>query len=235
MIYTFKDTSINYKLVGNGNKQIVFLHGWGANMQCFEPFCSKLTSAKVLLIDFPPFGESAEPPAPFSIFDYAELTLNIMRLCEFNKPIIIGHSFGGRVATLLACGNYCSKLVLTGSAGLKPKRSLKYYFKVAKNKLCKKFKIGKPSGSKDYEKLSPIMKKTFVNIVTTFLEKYAINISVPTLLFWGNKDKETPLYMAKRYQKLISNCQLVKVKGGHFAFLQNTNTFVHVLNYFINN
>lgn len=235
MTYTYKNTVINYKLVGKGTTQIVFLHGWGVTMQCFDVFCPFFNNATMLLIDFPPFGKSQEPAQAFTVFDYAELTLEIMRQCNFDKPIIVGHSFGGRIATILAGGNYCSKLVLTGSAGLKPRRSLKYYLKVLRNKLCKMFNMGKPKGSRDYNALSPIMKKTFVNIVTTFLEKYAINITVPTLLFWGRNDKETPMYMARRFNKLIKNSQLVKVKGGHFAFAQNANTFAYVLRYFVNN
>ena len=74
---------------------------------------------------------------------------------------------------------------------------------VLKHKFCKKFNIKHKSGSKDYLALSSKMKKTFVNIVSTYLEKYAIHICVPTILFWGKKDKETPFYMAKRLNKLI--------------------------------
>ena len=232
MIHIYKNININYKVIGNGKTQIVFLHGWGGSIASFEYICNYLPDTTCLIIDFPPFGESQEPRQPFTIFDYAELTLEIMRENDFVKPIIVGHSFGGRVAIILACGNFTSKLVLTASAGLKPKRSLKYYFKVVKNKICKKIGL-KISGSKDYNALSPIMKKTFVNIVTTFLEKYAINITVPTLLFWGKKDKETPKYMAKRFNKLIKPSHLVLVKGGHFAYIEQSNTFVHVLKYFI--
>ena len=77
------------------------------------------------------------------------------------------------------------------------------------------------------------MKKTFVNIVNTFLEKYVININIPTIIFWGQKDKETPLYMAKRFKRLIKNSELVIIKNaGHFAYLQDLNTFVNVLNLF---
>lgn len=234
MIHKYKDIQINYKLIGTGKTQIVFLHGWGGNIDSFEWVSKYLSDTTALFIDFPPFGKSQEPLEPFTIFDYAELTLQIMRECNFDKPIVVGHSFGGRVGILLACGNYVSKLFLTASAGLKPKRSLKYYFKVAKNKFCKKFGVGKPTGSKDYNALSPIMKKTFSNIVTTFLEKYAINIQVPTLLFWGRRDKETPVYMAKCLKKLIKPSHLVLVKGGHFAYIEQANTFVQVLKYFIN-
>ena len=233
MIHSYKDININYKVVGTGKTKIVFLHGWGGSIASFEFICKYLPDTSALFIDFPPFGKSEEPKEPFTIFNYADLTLEIMRKEDFDKPIIVGHSFGGRVATILAAGNYASKIMLTASAGLKPRRSIKYYAKVLKNKICKKFNIGKISGSTEYNVLSPIMKKTFSNIVTTFLEKYAINIQVPTLLFWGRQDKETPVYMAKRFKKLIKPSHLVLVKGGHFAYLEQINTFVQVLKYFI--
>ena len=169
---------------------------------------------------------------PWTIFDYAELVLEIMRKEKFKKPILIGHSFGGRVASILASGGYAQKLMLVDSAGLKPKRTLKYHLKRLNNKI--RTKLGKKTkGSADFEALSPIMKKTFVNIVNTFLEKYVININIPTIIFWGQKDKETPLYMAKRFKRLIKNSELVIIKNaGHFAYLQDLNTFVNVLNLF---
>ena len=55
------------------------------------------------------------------------------------------------------------------------------------------------------------MKKTFLNIVNTNLEKYAININVPTILFWGLNDKETPFYMAKRLKRLVKDCEIIAV------------------------
>lgn len=232
----FKTSSVNYEIIGNGTIDIVFLHGWGGEINSFKFICKYLKfSYRALFVDFPPFGKSSEMTSIWTIFDYSELVLDIMKKENFNKPIIVGHSFGGRIACVLACGGYASKLVLTDSAGLKPRRSIIYKCKVFFNK--KKSKRGiKVKGSKDYEVLSPIMKKTFVNIVNTFLEKYVIHINVPTLLFWGQKDKDTPLYMAKRFKKLIKGSQLVIIKkAGHFAYLQDINTFVSCINYFVEN
>lgn len=229
----FKTAKVNYEVVGDGDIDVVFLHGWGGEINSFKFICKYLNfSYRALFVDFPPFGGSIEMLSPWTIFDYAELVLQIMKKENFNKPIIVGHSFGGRVACLLARGEYCSKLVLISSAGLKPKRSLIYKCKVFFNK--QKSKKGlKVKGSKDYEELSPIMKKTFVNIVNTFLEKYVIHINVPTLLFWGQRDKETPVYMAKKFKRLIKGSQLVIIKkAGHFVYLDDINTFVVCINYF---
>ena len=236
MTYFFKTSYINYEVIGNGSNHIVFLHGWGGEINSFKLVCKYLNfDYKALFIDFPPFGKSSEMEIPWTIFDYAEATLNIMRLEKFEQPIIVGHSFGGRVACLLASGGFAKKLMLVDSAGLKPKRSLKFYVKSACNKIKKKLGCKNIKGSKDYNSLSPIMKKTFVNIVNTFLEKYVIHINVPTIIFWGAKDKDTPLYMAKCFKNLIKSCELIVVKNaGHFSYLDDLNTFVKVLNLFCN-
>ena len=231
--YTFKTSDVNYEIVGQGANCLVFLHGWGGEINSFKFICKYLNfDFKALFIDFPPFGKSTEMQSSWTIFDYAELTLNIMRLENIEKPIIIGHSFGGRVATLLASKGHAKKLLLVDSAGLKPKRSLNYRLKVMCNKIKRAFGCKNIKGSKDYNELSPIMKKTFVNIVSTFLDEYAININVPTIIFWGKKDKDTPIYMAKRFKKLIKNSELIVVKqAGHFSYLDNLNLFVEIINY----
>ena len=237
MNYTYKNCSINYEIIGNGDTHFVFLHGWGGSIESFKFIIKYLKgNFSALFIDFPPFGKSEEPQIPFTMMDYANLTLDIIKQNGCKNCILVGHSFGGRVATILASSSICKKLVLVDSAGLKPKRSLKYHLKVLHNKICKKFGSKKPRGSADYKNLSPIMKKTFVNIVTTHLEKYCKQITIPTLIFWGEKDDQTPLYMAKKYKKLINNSELILYKNsGHFAYLENLSSFVATLNYFVYN
>ncbi len=232
MLYTYKDTKVYYEIKGDGNVPIVFLHGWGGSTKSFSFITQKLNfSHRAMFIDFPPFGKSDEPTAPFDMFDYANLVKEIIIKEGFENPILVGHSFGGRVAIILASMGIASKLILTSSAGMKPKRGIRYYFKVYKYKLCKKLGIVLNSGSSDYKNLSLVMKQTFINIVNTNLEQYASKINVPTILFWGEKDTETPLYMARKLKKLISDSEIISFKNsGHFAYIDNINTFVAIIN-----
>ena len=236
MEYVYKGTKVFYKIIGDGGCQVVFLHGWGGSSDSFSFICPHLDfNYKALFIDFPPFGESGEPIEPFTIFDYSNIVEDIMTQNGFIKPLIVAHSFGGRVAIILGSRGIAGKLVLTASAGLKPRRGLLYHIKVCKYKFLKKIGIKTDAGSSDYRQLSPIMKKTFVNIVSTNLEKYAIHINVPTILFWGKKDKDTPFYMAKRLKKLIPDCEIIaSSKLGHFCYIENYLQFVAVINSFIN-
>ena len=234
MFHTYKGINIYYKIVGKGKIPIVFLHGWGGNTNSFLYICKHLTmDFRALFIDFPPFGNSDEPTQTFDIFDYANMTREIITINNFENCNIVAHSFGGRVATILASEGIANKLILTASAGMKVKRSPKYYIKVYWHKLLKKIGITSNGGSADYKQLSTKMKKTFVNIVNTNLEKYAININVPTILFWGKNDKDTPFYMAKRLKKLIKNSEIVSYNNcGHFCYLEKHQNFVGVINSF---
>lgn len=234
MYYTYKSTQVHFQIYGNGIVPIVFLHGWGGSNDSFKfliPYLNK--NYKALIIDFPPFGFSEEPKEEFTIFDYANLTQEIIANQGFQNPILVGHSFGGRVAIILASKGLCKSLILTSAAGLKPKRGIKYYYRVLKHKFCKLFRIKHKAGSKDYMALSLKMKKTFVNIVSTYLDKYAIHINVPTILFWGKKDKDTPFYMAKRLKKLIKTSEIISFKkSNHFCYIQNWKIFIMIINSF---
>lgn len=222
MYFTYDGIKVFYKKKGKGEKTLVFLHGWGAEQGCFLPFefCFE-NEYSLLFIDFPPFGKSEEPKSVWGVEDYSEMVKSLVEYLKIKELIFVAHSFGCRVAIKFSScyTNLVKALVLIGAAGCKPKRGLKYYFKVLKYKLSKKKNIR--AGSSDYVALSPHMKKCFVKIVNTFQEPEMKTLVVPTLLIFGENDNDTPLYMAKRMKKLIKNSKLVIVKNSsHFCFLE---------------
>lgn len=225
MITTYKQTQIHYIMFGKGQVNI-FLHGWGGSTDSFFEL-AKHIPGKNILIDFPPFGKSQEPSTPFNIFDYANIVKTIIEKENIIPTNIISHSFGTRVA-ICVCNMYnINKLVITGGAGLKPHNALKRKIRQIKYKIIKFFNKNAQIGSKDYKFLSNVMKKTFVNIVNFDVSNLAKNINSRTLLVYGNKDKETPLYMAKKFNKLIKNSKLIVYKNcGHFAYLENFTQFL---------
>ena len=179
------------------------------------------------------FFES-EPEKPLTIFDYYEYVKQVIKMQTAKQIIVVGHSFGGRVGIKLAVNNCCDKLVLVDSAGLKPKRGIKYYIKVYTYKIKKKLKLNiEKYGSQDYKTLSPIMKQTFINIVNHYQNKEITKINIPTLIYWGSEDKETPLEFAKTFNKKIKNSRLVVIENcGHFSYLQSKDTFYNCLRSF---
>lgn len=222
--------------MGNG-PFVLCLHGWGGSTKSFLGVAKELSSFyTVILVDFNGFGRSPEPDRPYTLDDYVQSVLDIVRYYKMESLSLICHSFGGRVG-IKFCYKYgylIDKLVLADVAGMRPRRHIRYYFSVFRHKLLKKLHIPHVSGSRDYRTLSPVMKKTFVSIVNEHLEKYAEYIKVPTLLFWGNKDRDTPVYMGKRLLRLISGSQMIVVKGcGHFAYLERHNVFVRAASVFL--
>lgn len=223
--------SINYKIEGNGDKLIVFLHGFGGGFESFAEIAKMLSDRyKCLLISF----FESEPDYPLTIFDYYNYVKTLIELQPAKEIIVVGHSFGGRVGIKLAANNCCDKLVLVDSAGLKPKRGINYYCKVYKYKIRKKLGLNTDNyGSSDYKTLSPVMKKTFINIVNYYQNKEIEQITIPTLIYWGSDDKETPLEFAKTFNKKIKNSRLIVIENcGHFSYLQSKSTFYNCLRSF---
>ena len=189
-----------------------------------------------ILVDFNGFGDSPEPSYPYSLDDYVHSILEIVRYYKIESFSLVCHSFGGRVG-IKFCYKYgylVDKLVLADVAGMKPRRKIGYYLAILRHKILNKFHVPHQAGSKDYRALSPIMKKTFVRVVNEHLEHYAEYIKVQTLLIWGNKDKETPVYMGKRLLRLIAKSRMILFQGcGHFAYIERHYLFVHIVDAFL--
>ena len=226
---------INYKIVGDGIN-VVFLHGWGGNASAFLFVAERLKSfCRSIVVDFNGFGDTPEPDRPYSVGDYAGEVLSLLEKEGVKKAIIVGHSFGGRVALEIA-GKFpdaVSGLVLVDSAGLKPRRKPSYYVKILLHKFLKKLGFRGLQGSRDYRVLSFIMKETFKKVVSYDQTYLLENINTPTLILWGKNDKETPLYMANKLEKKIKDSKLILLEGGHYAYVEDLANFVKILSAFV--
>ncbi len=244
MNFKFEEISVHYEVINEKalSEPIVFLHGWGGSTNSFEFFVKNLSLERpFVLIDFPPFGESSLLSTGWTVQKYAQMVKCLLNTLGYSKISIVAHSFGGRVALNLASneGEYVSKMVLTGCAGIK-NRSLKTWFKVkfykflkflAKVKLYKKSSLQK-RGSEDYKNLSDTMKKTFVNIVNFDQRCDIKKVNCLTLLFWGENDTQTPFYFTKYFKKHIKDCEVIKTNGSHFAYIESASLFLKVLQEF---
>lgn len=222
---------------GKGEKTIVFLHGWGANADAWRfvanEFCENF---KVLIIDFYGFGDSDFPPQNYGVKEYASDVVKLLNLLDIKSAIFVGHSFGGRVAIEI-CANYPyipQKLVLVDSAGIKPRRSVKYYCKIALHKVLKKLGKQGLKGSSDYASLPNEMKEVFKRVVNYHQNDILQNIKCQTAVFWGDKDKEIPIYMYKYLLKHIKNSYGFVLHGGHFAYADEYARFLAILKAFLN-
>lgn len=222
---------IHSSIIGNG-QDMVFLHGWGVNMNMMNPLVHRMChSYRCINFDLFGFGESEAFEEYRDLDDYVGKLHEFLDSVEVKCPILIAHSFGARIAVLYANRYPTSALVLSGAAGLRPRLTLKkkvWQFLHAHHVQVK--------GSYDYEKATPFLKKLLVESVNRDLSEEMKKIQVPTLLIWGEEDKETPMWMAKKMNQLIKNSVLIVFKGGdHFAYYQESRRFCFIVKEFLEN
>ena len=242
MEFIYKDVSINYSYYDNDSEySLIFLHGWGQNIEMMislaKPFIKR---HNVLIIDLPGFGLSDEPKEVWDVFEYADMVHHLVKKLKMNNPILIGHSFGGKVSLCYALKYETKKLVLLASPY--KKKIKKETFKMKVFKFIKKVPLlnklenvaKKYIGSTDYKNASEMMRKILVKHVNLDLTDEMKNIKCPTLLIWGTNDSAVDYSDGVELEKLISNCGLVTYEGcTHYAYLERLGQTVNVLNSFI--
>ena len=132
MKINIKNVSVNYIQYGEG-KDIILLHGWGQNIEMMKPIGDNLCNRfRINILDLPGFGESEEPKSVWNISDYSEMLEEYVKKMDIKKPIIMGHSFGGRVAIRYSSNHPIEKLILFGAPCIRIQENLPMYIKVLK-------------------------------------------------------------------------------------------------------
>ena len=246
MIEIINDIKLNFTKSGDKGKDVILLHGWGQNrimMEAIENFLS--LHFVVYNLDLPGFGESDEPKRAYSVEDYSEFLRAFIIKEEIEEPILIGHSFGCRIALHYALKYPVNRMVLTGAAGIRDKRGLKWYLKTYSYKLGKKvlslliFKkqlaaMQDKVGSEDYRNASGIKRETLVKVVNDDVTPFLKDIKTETLLVFGTNDEATPLAKGEMMEKLMPNATLVVFEGDdHYAYIHQAQRFNMVLEAFL--
>ena len=239
----------SYTEDGEGSP-ILLLHGWGCRAATFKDIQTALAAThKVYAVDFPGFGGSDEPEEVWGIDAYADWTAKLISKLSIIDPVILGHSFGGRVALILNKKVPISKLILTGGAGLimdedierrKGNEGIKkakgFFEKILPKSTFDwaKEKMVDMVGSADYKAASPKMKEVLKRILHEDLKEYAMQITVPTLLVYGENDTATPVTMARAFNEYIKNSKLEIIPGvGHYVFIDRKEQFLDLVNDFL--
>lgn len=253
-IITINGIEIAERVEGSG-EAVLLLHGWGANIGLVWPLAEALIKHgyRCYALDMPGFGKSPEPPQAWTVYDYAKFVIAYMDAHQLEQVYLFGHSFGGRLGLILGAehGNRIKKIALSDAAGIRPKEAfwpslrLKSYkairdgmVKIGLKDLAETLRAAynKRYGSADYQAVSGIMRQTIVNVVNEDLLPYAARVQVSTILFWGSKDEDTPLWMGQMLEKTIPDAGLVVHEGaGHYAYLERLADTVRVMDYFFRN
>ena len=251
MEITLNNKKINYEVYGEG-KPIILLHGWLASLETMRVLQNHLSkNFKVYNVDIIGFGKSELPDNPYNTNDFGDFLNDFIKALNIENPILIGHSHGGRTIINYAGRNLgdINKIVLIDSAGIKPKGSISYYWKVYTYKLVKNIvkllpkkcealreKAIKNFGSEDYKNSPEVLRKTMNIILNEDQSKIMPNIKAPTLLIWGDKDTATPLTDAQKMEKLIHNCGIAVLEGaGHYSYLDRLGQCLAILDEFFKN
>ena len=239
---------VRYQAAGAG-KPLLLLHGWGGSLASMTPvFDEFVKHYRVVAIDFPGHGESALPLRAWDVDDFVTLVRRLMDALHLDRPHVIAHSHGGRVALKLAARwpDCVGKLVVVNSAGVPPPRTWRYYLRVTIARLGKGLaRVGGAWGerlrqqlyravaSSDYLAAGPL-RGTFVNLVKEDLTPVLSTIQAPTLLVWGEHDTETPVACATIMARHIPHAELVVLqRAGHFSYLDQFGKFRLIVGRFL--
>ncbi len=224
--------------LGDSGPALLMLHGWGQNLHSLKPLGELLSAYfTVYIVDLPGFGKTPVPEGAWDTIRYMEWVLDFIDETGLDKVIVLGHSFGGRIAIRLAANHpdRIEAIVLMAAAGLQIKRSFSKkmrmkWIKAVKHVTRFQAKITgidlnewfiNKYGSRDYKNAGR-MRGTLVKTISENLTEEAKKITAPTFLLWGEKDQETPAYFGKEFNDLIKNSKLTILPGrDHFPFIAN--------------
>jgi len=242
---------LRYHIIGQEDEDeraVLFLHGWRSDASVWFPLMRVVAEKRrpIIALNVPGFGGSANPKRPFKMADFRDVVAEALTKLGYTTSAVIGHSFGGGVALSVAATypDLVSRLLLANSAVVRKSSPEKQ----AKKGLAKIVKplfrpramqplrraIYRAMGSEDYVE-TPHLTETYKRIVDEDLRPYLPRISQPTLIIWGENDKETPLQDAKAIESGVEHGELVILSGaGHFSFLDKPEDFRDELLNFLN-
>lgn len=222
---------------------VIFLHGWGSNHEVWSrqlAACSRPTMA----IDLPGFGKSGVPSESLTVDGYADVISEIIDQAQLHQVVLVGHSFGGQIATALAAQepDWLAGLVLVDSASLRSKQPpllsrigslLSPLFKLPGLKNLRPLLYTLVGADEPPE--NEVMKSTMRNVLREDQSEKLISITAPTQIIWGSRDEATPLEHGELLTRAIPQSNIVVLDGGHFIFLDQPTRFNDTLMSFINN
>lgn len=224
MLKSFCEGRLFAEGIGTGPAEVIGLHGW---VRTREDLTGVLAGFNALAFDLPGFGASPEPATAWGSMEYAELVAEA--ITPLGRPqVVLGHSFGGRVAVKLAAGwpDLVSGLVLTGvplfrgktSPPALPYRAARWAYghKLVPENLMERMR--QRYGSQDYRNAQGTMRSVLVKLVNERYEDDLQQIKCPVELVWGRNDTAAPPEFAERACTMLADAHLQVIENvGHMT------------------
>lgn len=235
----------------NPKQTLIIIHGWNSSIKSWSKFIELAKqNYNVHFVELPCFDNKLCPEEVWGVKDYANYVYKeIQGLTLKQKPIIIGHSFGGQIATYLVSGHngLASHLILCGAAIIRPKHTFKkillmplvfiskILIYIPGFSVLRKYSH-KVLGMHDYTQSKGIKREIFKKIIREDLTHLLPKIILPTLVLWGKRDTYTPLKHGVSIAKKISNSTMhIKNDGKHGLHINQPEWLVDKINIFLNN
>ncbi|NPA54957.1 MAG: alpha/beta hydrolase [Epsilonproteobacteria bacterium] len=214
------------------DKSIIFLHGWGSNKEVMKVFREYFDEYKLVFIDMPGFGKTPTNEI-YTTAKYAQKLDEFLQSLGVDKYCIIGHSFGGKVATLLNP----KYLVLLSSAGIINPKPLKVRLKIIAFKALKSIFGGNLKrffASEDVNKMSDNMYETFKNVVDEDFREYFSQFTNHALVIGATNDTAVTAQNSQQIASLL-HTQAIILPGDHYFFLSNPKQTAKLIKDFLSN
>jgi pimeloyl-ACP methyl ester carboxylesterase len=235
MIRSFLDDQAFGQRTGAVPPRTLALHGWARTNRDFDAVLAGPDGPlDAIALDLPGFGASPPPPTGWGAADYATFVAPL--LDEMAAPVVVlGHSFGGRVAIELARArpDAVKGLVLTGvpivppRPGRRPARGYRVIRALHRARMVSDGRMEAARqryGSADYRAAQGVMRDVLVRVVNERYDADLAALQCPVTMVWGADDDVAPLAIAEAAAAGAPHVRLHAVPGaGHLTPLSIPN------------
>jgi pimeloyl-ACP methyl ester carboxylesterase len=212
---------------GEGAIQVIFLHGWARRGQDFAACARELADRGIasVALDLPGFGSSPLPTVAGGARSYAHQLIPALRTMGSTPFVLVGHSFGGTIATVIAANepSLVRAVVLTGapvlraSATIRPPwryRVIRYLHARGVLSEQKMEAARQRYGSPDYRAASGPLRDILVASVNESYEAELALVRAPVAMLWGELDRDVPESVASRASLLLHSPHSFRLVAG---------------------